>query len=388
MSPPQVGGSAPGTPGAPRAGALGVALTVEQCWQPVPGGSGTYIVELARALRGRTDVVPVGIAARHRSEEEPVLDPGLPVTQAALPRTLLYEAWNRARRPRAEGVVPADVVHATTWAVPGTRRPLVVTVHDLAFLHEPAHFTRRGNAFFRRALQVVRAEAARVVVPSRATADECTAAGVEQARLAVVPHGVRAVDVTARARRDWRDRAGLDGPYVLWCGTLEPRKNVPALVRAFTRARRAGALPDHTLVLVGPQGWGAALQDVTRALESLPPGAVRLLGRVGDADLQTAYAEAAAFAFPSLREGFGMPVLEAMAHGVPVVTTRGSAMAEVTGGLAELVDPADPDELADALVRACGTGAADRARIRAHAAAYTWDAAAQAHADVYRSVMS
>ncbi|QGQ20918.1 glycosyltransferase [Cellulomonas sp. JZ18] len=365
---------------------LAVALTVEQCWQPVPGGSGTYIAELARALRGVPDVAPVGLAARHDAADVPAVPPGLPVRHATLPRALLYEAWNRTRRPRAEATVDVEVVHATTWAVPGTRRPLVVTVHDLAFLREPAHFTRRGNAFFRRALRVVRDEAARVVVPSRVTADECVAEGIEESRLVVVPHGVRAAVVDGEARAAWRAGTGVTGPYVLWCGTLEPRKNVPALVHAFARARAAGELADRTLVLVGPAGWGTAGAEVERALASLPPGAVRLLGRLGDADLQVAYAEAEAFAFPSLREGFGMPVLEAMAHGVPVVTSRASAMAEVAGGLAELVEPTDVDALAAGLVRACATPAPVRERIRAHAAACTWEASAQAHAAVYRSV--
>jgi hypothetical protein len=123
-----------------------VAMTVEQCWQPVPGGSGSYIVELAAALATSTDIDVVGLAARHRSDAAPVLDPPMPVRRARLPRTLLYETWNRLRRPRAESVTGAvDLVHATTWAVPGTRAPLVVTVHDLAFLREPDHFTARDG---------------------------------------------------------------------------------------------------------------------------------------------------------------------------------------------------------------------------------------------------
>ncbi len=374
-------------PGA-AGGTVDVALTVEQCWQPVPGGSGTYIVELVRALRGVPGVRAVGLAARHGAGERPALDPGLPVRHSTLRRAALYEAWNRARRPRAEAVADADVVHATTWAVPGTRRPLVVTVHDLAFLSEPEHFTRRGNAFFRRALDLVRAEAASVVVPSHVTAQACAARGLEEERLVVVPHGVRAVDVSLAVRAAWRARVGVEGPFVLWCGTLEPRKNVPALVRAFAGARAAGELADHTLVLVGPRGWGAAQEDVTRALAMLPHGAVRLLGRLDDADLQSAYAEASAFAFPSVREGFGMPVLEAMAHGVPVVTSRDSAMSEVTGDLAELVDPSDADALAAGLVRACGASDAVRLRVRAHASRYTWEASASAHAEVYRAVSS
>ncbi|WP_239069877.1 glycosyltransferase family 4 protein [Cellulomonas chitinilytica] len=366
---------------------LRVAMTLEQCWQPVPGGSGTYIVELARALGSLGDVDVVGLAARHGSDEQPLLDAGVPVRKSRLPRPALYESWNRLRRPLAEDLVDTDVVHATTWAVPGTRRPLVVTVHDLAFLREPAHFTARGNAFFRRALRIVRDEADRVVVPSGATADECVAEGIEPRRVEIVPHGVRAEDVDRTARAAWRRRFDVPGPYVLWCGTLEPRKNVPTLVEAFARARRAG-LADHTLVLVGPEGWGAAADQVRRALDQLPADAVRLLGRLDHADLQAAYAEADVFAFPSVREGFGMPVLEAMAHGVPVVTTRGSAMAEFTGQHAELVGAEDADDIAQGLVRAAGSSDLDRAEIRTHAERYSWDSAARAHVRVYRAVVS
>lgn len=359
---------------------LRIAMTVEQCWQPVPGGSGSYIAELTRALADRSDVTAVGLAARHGADEVPRPAPTGRVVHAPLPRVALYESWSRLRRPRAESTVPgADVVHATTWAVPGRRVPLVVTVHDLAFLREPEHFTARGNAFFRRALDIVRDEAAQVVVPSSATQEDCVAHGLDAARLTVVPHGVRSDEVTPEQAGAWRRRAGVDRPFVLWCGTLEPRKNVPRLVEAYARA--AGQL-DHDLVLVGPSGWGDATADVERALADLPAGSVHLLGRLGDADLQAAYASADAFAFPSLWEGFGMPVLEAMAHGVPVVTSAGSSMAEFAVG--ELVDPLDVDAIAAGLVAAV-SGGPGRDEVRAAAGRYTWAASAAAHAEVYRA---
>ncbi|WP_448629946.1 glycosyltransferase family 4 protein [Cellulomonas soli] len=306
------------------------------------------------------------------------------VVRSRLPRTALYEAWNRARRPLAESVTGAlDVVHATTWAVPGRRAPLVVTVHDLAFLREPDHFTTRGNAFFRRALRLVEDEAARVVVPSAATRDDCVAHGIEAGRVRVVPHGVHADRGAAARVGAWRRRHGVARPYVLWCGTLEPRKNVARLVRAYAQAREAGSL-EHDLVLVGPAGWGDGQAEVADVLRALPPDAVHVLGRLEAADLQAAYAGAAAFAFPSLWEGFGLPVLEAMAHGVPVVTSRGTSMAEVVGADGVLVDPTDIEGLADGLVRAVGSDAGPR--LRATAERYTWSASARAHAQVYREL--
>ncbi|MBU4214671.1 MAG: glycosyltransferase family 4 protein [Actinobacteria bacterium] len=359
-------------------------MTVEQCWQPVPGGSGTYVAELTRSLEALGSPRLVGLAAHHRPGAVTSYEPPFPVRSSGLPRVATYEAWNRVRLPRAEWLAPADVVHATTWAVPGTRRPLVVTVHDLAFLRDPAHFTRRGNSYFRRALEVVGAEADRVVVPSTTTRDDCVEHGIEPRRIDVIPHGVRVAVVQADAVRAWRQRHGVAGPYVMWCGTMESRKNLPRLVAAFAAARESG-LPDHTLVVVGPDGWGSAAQDVRELAGHLPDGSVRLLGRLDDADLQTAYEGADVFAFPSLWEGFGLPVLEAMAHGVPVVTTRGTSMAELAGGLAELVDPTDVDDMAQALIRATGTPRPARTALRTHAASFTWEASARAHAAVYRS---
>lgn len=364
---------------------MDVALTVEQLWQPVPGGSGSYIRELVPALPS-AGVRPTGVAARGTGDA----GLGVPVRHSALPRPALYEAWSRLRRPRADRApgaagARADVVHATTWAVPGHRAPLVVTVHDLAFLRDPGHFTDRGNRFFRRALDITRAEAARVVVPSEASRADCAAAGIEEARVDVVPHGVRALPVSAADRADWRRRHGVPGPYLLWCGTLEPRKNLPRLLDAYARARAVTpGFPD--LVLVGPAGWGDAADRVASALAALPAGSVHLLGRVSEADLHAAYAGAVAFAFPSLWEGFGMPVLEAMAHGVPVLTSAGSSMAEFAAGAGVLADPTDTDALAAGLVAVATEDPAERsAAARRTAAGMTWAACAEAHARSYRA---
>ena len=131
-----------------------VAMVVEQLYQPVPGGSGTYVVALGDALAERDDLDVVGIAAAHRRGPDADWRTRLPVREAPLPRRVMYAAWQGVGLPRAEHVARArvDVCHATTWAVPPTRAALVVTVHDLAFLHGPELFTAHGNAFFRRAL--------------------------------------------------------------------------------------------------------------------------------------------------------------------------------------------------------------------------------------------
>ncbi|HEY0188621.1 MAG TPA: glycosyltransferase family 1 protein [Cellulomonas sp.] len=362
---------------------LDVVMTTEQLWQPTPGGSGTYVRELAAALLRRDDIALTGLHARHAGPPDPSwsVPDGMGQIASRLPRQALYETWNRWRLPRSAGA--ADVVHATTWAVPPRSAPLVVTVHDLAFLRSPEHFTRRGAAFFTRALDVVRAQATRVLAVSGTTRDDCVAAGIDPTRIRVVPHGVRVPAVTGPDGLELRRRFGLTRPYLLWCGTVEPRKNVPGLLRAYAEAARR--MPDLDLVLVGPDGWSGAPEEVTRALAALPADRVHRLGALSWADLHAAYAQARAFCYPSLWEGFGMPVLEAMSHGVPVVTSTGTSMAEVAGDAALLAPATDVDALADALVQATG----DRhdelaAAAREHAAGYTWDRCAAATAEVYR----
>jgi len=358
---------------------LRVALTTEQCWQPVPGGSGTYIVELTRELAGIEGLAVTGIAARHAVPPEDDWVPAGLVRHSRLPRRLLYDAWQHLPGPRAEVIAGgADVVHATTWAIPATRRPLVVTVHDLAFLHEPSHFTARGNRYFRRALAQTRRSARSIIVPSLSTADDCVAAGLPAAQITVIPHGSRPEPRTTREVADFRDRYSLDRDYVMWCGTIEPRKNLPALLAAFAAA--AQTLTDVDLVLVGPVGWG----DVPVVPTDLAPGRVRMLGHLSRADLHTAYAGAAVFCYPSLREGFGLPVLEAMQHGVPVVTSQGTACAEVAGDAGLLADPRDPQDIARALVAAIRGHDELAQRSRERARDFTWEASAASTAAMYR----
>ena len=360
-------------------------MTVEQLWQPVPGGSGTYIRELLHALpTSARDVKVVGIAARHGRPAEPALN--IPIRSSALPRSILYEAWGRLRRPR----VPAsdlDVLHATTWAVPPRSRPLVVTVHDLAFVRSPEHFTPRGVSFFRRALRSVVREADLVLVPSQATADDCDRHGIDAERLRIVPHGVRVQAVTAEAVERFTTRHALSGPYILWCGTLEPRKNLGTLISAFEVV--AAANRDVRLALAGPVGWGNSDTDLARRLSSSVGERVVRLGRLADDELAAAYAGARAFCFPSLWEGFGMPVLEAMAHGVPVVTSAGTSMEEISPQGAILVDPLSADEVAAGLLAAVGPRHDElSAGARANAARFTWERSAQLHVEAYRAALT
>jgi glycosyltransferase involved in cell wall biosynthesis len=362
-----------------------VAVTLEQCWHAVPGGTAWSTLELVRALERRDDVELVGVSARHREPPPPQWTPSIEVRQLPLPRNLLYETWHAPffRWPNIERATgPVDVVHATAVAFPAARVPVVVTIHDLAFLQDRQLATRHGHRFFRRGLELARRHARLVMCPSEATADECRAAGVEGERIRIAPWGVACSTVTDEAVRRVLEHYGLDGRYVLFVGTIEPRKNLPRLLDAFAR------VPDQVqLVLVGPAGWN---ESIDAQLETLGDR-VRVLGFVERGHLDAIIAGASVFCYPSLREGFGLPVLEAMAQGTPVVTSKGTSTEEVAGDAGLLVDPLDVDAIAGAIHQLLSDPEAARrlgAKGRERAKTFTWPRSADVVASVYKEATS
>jgi glycosyltransferase involved in cell wall biosynthesis len=356
---------------------LRVGVTLEQCWHRVPGGVARAALESARALLVDPAIEQVGISAWHRAPAPETWAPPIPVHALPLPRRALYESWHRLRWPpvsRAAGEV--DVVHATALAIPPANRPLVVTVHDLAWERWPAFFTRHGVRFFRRSLELTREAAAIVVCPSEATAVDAVNAGLDPARVRIVPWGADQTPADPATVRRVMQRHGLSAPYVLWVGTIEPRKNLPVVIDAVNRLGRR----DLDVVLVGPDGWMEAVPDPPAALA----GRVRALGFVDEQDLRALYAGAAVFCYPSLLEGFGFPVLEAMVQGTPVVTSRDTATQEVLGEGGLAVPPADVDEVAGALEAVLDDRDRFAERARHHASRYTWDRTAERLASAYR----
>jgi glycosyltransferase involved in cell wall biosynthesis len=359
------------------------AVVLTQCWHRVPGGTAGSVLGLVAAVQAAGDVELVGVGPRGGAPH-PGYAPTVPVVRTALPLPFLYDAWHTLRRPHLPRALdPLDVVHVTAPVVPPTGRvPMVATVHDLFPVTRPELLTPRGARLLRRGLELVRDQARVVMVPSEVVAADCRDFGIGADRVRVVPWGATPVDPQPSEVDAVRARYGVQGPYVLFVGTLEPRKNLARLVQAVARLGR----PDLTLVVAGPDGWGDAPLDPAAA-------GVRtvLTGHVPSADLPALMAGADVFCFPSLAEGFGLPVLEAMAAGAPVVTSAGTACAEVAGTAAVLVDPLDVDSLAGGLARVLDDPAlADRLRSagRSRAAEFTWSAVGAATVAAYQDATS
>lgn len=362
-----------------------MAITLEQCWHRVPGGTATAALGCAEAI-GRLSEPPqtVGVSAWHRNPPEEPFIPSMPVTQLRLPRAALYLSWHKMRWPpvqRAAG--PVDAIHATGMAVPPRTAPLAVTVNDLAFLRHPDHFTPRGVRFFLRSLELTRSEADIVVCPSQHTADDCLRAGIAADRVRIVPYWVDHRLAPPQEAEEARQRFGLAKRFVLWVGTAEPRKNLSGLLEAWQKLDRSA----EELVLVGPAGWKSSPDGVLAANGP----SIRRLGFVSEADKRALMRAAAVVCYPSLTEGFGLPVLEAMMQETPVVTSATGATAEVADYAGVLVDPIRPQAIADALAglldspdEAFRLGQRGRERALAE---FTWQRTARGLLDVYQEIV-
>ncbi len=283
---------------------------------------------------------------------------------------LLWYPW-LARREAAR--LGADVYHSPLPRGPlrRGRPPFVMTVHDLVSVRWPETMPTWHRCYTSRFIGRMLDAADRIIAPSQDTANDLNALlHVPPGKIRVIPNGVDS--------QFFGKPLGVPiekEPYVLFVGTPEPRKNLTRLVWAMKILRERGF--GERLVVVGAGGWGDGVPSA--------PG-IRLVGRVTDGELHALYANAACLALPSLHEGFGLPALEAMAAGTPVVAGRNGALPEVTGGAAVLVDPESATAIADGIERAV----AERDRLvpkgRARAREFTWDRAAALTAEVYREL--
>jgi alpha-1,3-rhamnosyl/mannosyltransferase len=358
-----------------------------------PAGVGVYVASLAQALAELLDEGTLVFFGRRPDAA------GLPegVRSTGRSARLPYSAWTQLLAAGRARATRADVVHFTDGlapVLPWPRAPRpVVSVHDLTLVSEWR--THRAVRWARIPLVLAAPRlAAAVLVPSRATADEVVRRSRTPARrIHVIPLAGRPdvslvqPEVTSAVLR----RHGLEPErYVLAPGTLEPRKNHLRLIDAYERALRSGAIETDTrLVISGGAGWGhGAIVRRVRA----SPFADRILvtGYLPAHDLAALLTGAGAVAFVSLAEGFGMPILEAMACGAAVVTSDRSSMPEVAGDAAVLVDPLDVSDIAAGLGRAMEARRLDREavvqRAVARARSFTWAETAARTAEIYRAV--
>jgi len=357
-----------------------VAVTLLQCWHDTPGGTATSALSQAAAVAATGDLDLIGVAPWGRSVPSAPWTPPIPFRRLPLPYQLVYDGWHRLHLPPVQlATGSVDVVHATTVTVPPTWRgtPVVVTVHDVFPITHPERLSPRGARLLSAGIELAKS-AALVLCPSDATAESCREIGFDEDRLIVVPWGVTPPQVTDAEVAAVQVRHGLDRPYVLWVGTIEPRKNLEMLVAAFVAMHR----DDVDLVVVGPDGW----QTDGDALVA-PHERVRRLGFVSDHDLAALNAGAEVLCLPSYEEGFGMTALEAMVHGTPVIGSNVSAIPEIIGDTGVLVAPDDCDGWSGAIGALLDD---DRRRgelgslAAARAAGFTWGRCAELTVAAYR----
>ncbi len=310
-----------------------------------------------------------------------------------LPARWLTAGWHKLKLPlhveRLAG--DSDIFHSPDFTLPPLRSAAgVVTIHDLSFLRLPAYADPGLREYLSKSVPDSVTRARRVLADSENTRlDLIELLNVAADKISVVPPGVgpefRPVRDTVQLNAV-RERYRLPQWFILFVGTIEPRKNLARLIAAYGQLRRQTGLP-HALVLAGGQGWLSQGIYEQVAKEGLSEH-VLFPGFVADEHLPALYTLADLFAFPSLYEGFGIPPLEAMACGTPVVTSNNSSLPEATGSAALLVDAEDMEGLADAMARVLGD-AALRARLsdlgRAQAARFTWRSAAETLLQAYEA---
>ena len=360
-----------------------------------PGGAGYYTMALAGGLARRDDV-GLALVARRGDEqrwrgvaEGAVVRGTVPISR---PGRLVFEQLRLGAALRSMAV---QVHHGPHYTMPARSPvPCAVTIHDCTFFDHPEWHLRSKGAFFRRAIRRAARHAAVLICVSQATEGRLRASCDVRAPVVVAPHGVDHQRFTPQEPAEGADRAVLaalgvpmDRPLVAYVGTLEPRKGVVPLLSAFDQVSRGH--PAAVLVLGGQTGWGMA--ETERALASARhPERIVRTGYLPDEAVPALLRQAAVVAYPALEEGFGLPALEALACGAPLVTTEGTAMAEMAEGSALLVPPGDVAGLAAALGTALQEGrtTARRSLGLAVAGRRTWEASVALHRHAYEVALA
>jgi glycosyltransferase involved in cell wall biosynthesis len=306
--------------------------------------------------------------------------------------------WEQFALPQALRTQRIDLIHGLAYALPlGCPCRSVVTIHDLSFFRYPRTLPSYRRIYLKAATRLAIRQADRVVAVSHHTAQELAdLIGVESDRIDVVHNGVD--DIFRPAPPDeverFRRQHGLPDRFILFLGTLEPRKNIGVLIRAYAQWQRAEgafsiAASDTKLVIAGGKGW--YFENLFALTSSLGlEDDVLFPGFVPASDLPWWYRAAACFVYPSIYEGFGLPVLEAMACGTPVIVSSASSLPEVAGDAALIVDPLDVDALTEAIDKVLSDRAlGEELRLSGlrQAAGFSWQRCAQETAAVYRTTL-
>jgi radical SAM superfamily enzyme YgiQ (UPF0313 family)/glycosyltransferase involved in cell wall biosynthesis len=361
--------------------------------RPQRTGVGYYSEHLLRHLAARASDELVVISNRPIDTTEALPSNVRVVSDSRRPPRM---AWMQLVVPKLLGDLKADVAHFTNGMIPlrppARPTPLVVTIHDMSLTMFPRYHPPRRVVLNRPQVNWAAHRAAAVITVSHSAKHDIDTLYKLGARRVHVVHEaaapsfrpVRHEEQLRRVRR----RYGLADRVILYVGTIEPRKNLSRLIEAFAEKRRTREL-SHQLVCAGPYGWLS--RDITRRIERLGiADAIRFVGYVPFDDLPALYTLSEMFVFPSLYEGFGLPVVEAMACGVPVIAARAASLVEITQGAVEYVDPYDVSSLANAMasLAACSWRRDELSALgRERARTFSWDRAADETLGVYRSVV-
>ena len=365
-------------------------------------GVGNYCLHLLKALLELEGLDISGFAAQSRKLDLESLGGPLRHRHLPIPARAMYKIWSTFGMPAVDSMLGGvDVYHATNYFLPPVKRAKrVLTIHDVGFKKHPELCSPRIVGPFAQKVAGFAREADAVIADSESTRkDIIELLGVSADRVHTVHLGTDPL-MRPITRTDAIARVGssfaIGAPYILFVGTIEPRKNLASLIKAFNQIR--DEFP-HKLVVAGARGWisEAEFVNLIEAGSALLSGhhdpkfgnRVELPGFVEQRDLSALYCAADAFVFPSYYEGFGLPVLEAMACGCPVITANNSSLPEVGGDAAEYCDANDIDSISDAMRRVLSNGELREQMTErgfAQAAKFSWKKTAEQTAAVYRSV--
>ncbi len=356
-------------------------------------GINWYIYHLLQQLTSSSEFTYTAFTSEPRAREHLG---NLEIIQSRLPthKPIARIFWEQFIQPIALRRAKIDLLHALAFAGPlAIATPWLTTIYDLSFARYPKSFNRANRIYLTWAVRDAVRRANRIIVISQSTKrDLVEMFGAQPEQISVVYCGVDPAFTAARDRNKldaFRARHNLPEHMILHVGTIEPRKNIPRLIRAFAHAKRTARLP-HKLVLVGAHGW--KYTEVEEAIEQTDSTHdVIFAGYVLQEELPLWYQAAELFVYPSIYEGFGLPPLDAMANGVPVITSNTSSLPEVVGSAAIQVAPDDEQAIADAIMRTLSDKPLrDEMRTRgiAQAKNFSWERAAQETVAIYRSVLA